>query len=147
MECGIMAVIYFKLLLGLHSQKLIIFMDNFRTEFYSNLMENAENRAKFHLKYYVIITPTSQIVIQLSIYQQNYLQVLHMRFHPNNSRSMENSEKSLGFTSSTISAEAIFTKIIITLQHVVKKSYMEFHENMINCLVVDAVTFFFLKNS
>jgi hypothetical protein len=104
-------------------------------------------RTKFHLHCYVIITPTSQIVMQLSMYQQNYLQVLHMRFHPNNSRSMENEGKSLAFTSSTISTEAIFTKIIITLQHFVRKSYMEFHENMINCLVVDAVTFFFLKIS
>jgi hypothetical protein len=59
---------------------------------------------------------------------------------------MENAEKSLAFTSSTNSTEAIFTKIIITLQHFVTKSYMEFHENTINRLVVDAVIFFFLKN-
>jgi len=34
-----MAVIYFTLLLGLHSQKLITFMDSFHTELYTNLME------------------------------------------------------------------------------------------------------------
>ena len=145
MECGIRDVIYFKLLLGLHSQKLIIFIDRFHTEFYPNLMENAENRRKFHLHYYVIMTPTSQVVMKLSIYQQNYVQVLHMGFHPNNSRSMENGGKSLVFMSS--SPEAIFTKIIITLQRFVRKSYMEFHANMINRLAVDADTFLFLKNS
>jgi hypothetical protein len=93
------------------------------------------------------MTPTSQIVMKLSIYQQNYVQSLHMGFHTNNSRSMENAEKSLAFRSSTISTEAIFTKIIITLKYFVRKSYTEFHENMINRLVVDAVNFFFLKNS
>jgi hypothetical protein len=46
MECGIMALICFKLLLGLHSQKLIIFMANFHSEFYPNLMEYAENTGK-----------------------------------------------------------------------------------------------------
>jgi len=34
-----MSVIYFNLLLGLYSQKLIIFI---HTEFYPNMMENAE---------------------------------------------------------------------------------------------------------
>jgi len=47
--------------------------------------------------------------------------------------------------SNTNSTEAIFTKIIITLQHFVRKSYMEFNENTINRLVVDPVIFSFLK--
>jgi hypothetical protein len=78
-----MSVIYFKLLLGLHSQKLIIFMDKIHTEFYPNMTENAENREKVYLHWYVIMTPTSQIVMKLSIYQQRYVYV-HMGFHPNN---------------------------------------------------------------
>jgi len=58
-------------------------MDNFHTELYPNVMENAaENRTKFHLQCYVIMTPTSQIVMKIIIYQQNYVQVHHMGFHP-----------------------------------------------------------------
>jgi hypothetical protein len=121
-------------------------MDNFHTQFYPNLIQNAENRAKFHLHSYIIMTPTSQCVMKLRIYHQNYVQVLQMIFHPNNSGSVKNAGKSLAFTSSTLSTEVIFTHII-TVQHFLRKSYMEFLENMISRLVVDAVTVFFLKSS